>query len=79
MGVNVDQIKLLPDKLVSQPLGFIFPKGSKLTPAFNAALAAMKADGTLQALQDKWFPQGKTVIQGDQTGPGAYGTPTPTK
>jgi polar amino acid transport system substrate-binding protein len=79
VGVNADQIKLLPEKLVSQPLGFIFPKGSKLVPAFNAALAAMKADGALETLRAKWFPQGKTVIGGDQIGPGAYATPTPTK
>ena len=79
VGVNADQTKLLPDKLVSQPLGFVFPKGSKLVPAFNAALAAMKADGTLTALQAKWFPQGKTVISDSEIGAGAYATPTPTK
>jgi polar amino acid transport system substrate-binding protein len=83
VGVNAEQTRLLPEKLVSQPLGFIFPKGSKLAPSFNAALAAMKADGTLDTLRAKWFPEGKTVIGGDQVGPGAYATPettaTPTK
>jgi polar amino acid transport system substrate-binding protein len=75
VGVNKDQIKLLPDSLVSQELGFVFPKGSKLVEAFNAAIAAMKADGSLDKLAAKWFagPQ----ISGDEIAPGAYGTPTP--
>jgi polar amino acid transport system substrate-binding protein len=77
VGVNADKTKLLPEKLVSQPLGFVFPKGSALVKPFNAALAAMRADGTLDKLGAKWFPQGKTVISGEAIGPGAYGTPTP--
>ncbi|HTP07909.1 MAG TPA: transporter substrate-binding domain-containing protein [Anaerolineae bacterium] len=77
VGVNADKIKLLPESAVSQPLGFIFTKGSPYVAPFNAALAAMRADGTLQKLQDKWFPKGKAVIESDQTGQGAYGTPTP--
>ncbi|HET7376653.1 MAG TPA: transporter substrate-binding domain-containing protein, partial [Anaerolineae bacterium] len=75
VGVNKDSIKLLPDSLVSQQLGFVFPKGSKLVAAFNAALAAMKADGTLDKLAQKWFAA--TPIDQSQIGPGAYGTPTP--
>jgi ABC-type amino acid transport substrate-binding protein len=57
-------------------LGFVFPKGSALVKPFNAALAAMRADGTIEALAKKWFagPQ----ISSDQIGPGAYGDPTPT-
>ncbi|NTU66221.1 MAG: transporter substrate-binding domain-containing protein, partial [Chloroflexi bacterium] len=62
VGVNADKIKLLPESAVSQPLGFIFTKGSDLVAPFNAALTAMRADGTLQKLQDKWFPKGKAVI-----------------
>ncbi len=77
VGVNADKTKLLPEKLVSQPLGFVFPKGSALVKPFNAALAAMRADGTLDKLSAKWFPQGKTVIAGEAIGEGAYGTPTP--
>lgn len=79
-GVNADKLKLL-DGIVSkgQELGFVFPKGSDLVAPVNAALAAMSADGTLQKLQDKWFPQGKQVIESDQIGAGAYGTPEPTK
>lgn len=80
VGVNADKLKLL-DGIVSagQELGFIFPKGSDLVGPVNAALAAMRADGTLQKLQDKWFPQGKQVISYDEVGAGAYGTPEPTK
>ena len=77
VGVNADKIKLLPEKLVGQQLGFIFPKGSKLVASINAALAAMRADGTLDALAKKWF--GGPQISSDQIGPGAYATPTPTK
>ncbi|MFN8597178.1 MAG: transporter substrate-binding domain-containing protein [Anaerolineae bacterium] len=75
VGVNADKIKLLPEKLVGQQLGFVFPKGSELVKPFNAALAAMRADGTLEALAKKWF--GGPQIGSDQIGPGAYGTPTP--
>lgn len=78
VGVNADKTKLLPGSVVSQPLGFIFTPGSELVAAWNAALAAMRADGTLQKLQDKWFPKGKAVIEYEQIGPGAYGEPTPT-
>ena len=77
VGVNADKIKLLPESVISQPLGLIFTKGSAYVAPFNAALAAMRADGTLQKLQDKWFPKGKAVIDYEQIGPGAYGTPTP--
>jgi len=78
VGVNADKIKMLPESAVSQPLGFIFTPGSPYKEPFNAALAAMRADGTLQKLQDKWFPKGKAIIEYDQIGAGAYGaTPTP--
>ena len=47
-------------KVVGQPLGaedfgFIFPKGSALVAPVNAAIEAMRADGTLDALNKKWF------------------------
>lgn len=76
VGVNADKIRLLEGSLVGQQLGFVFPKGSDLVKPFNAALAAMKADGTLAAINKKWF--GGTTISADQIGPGAYAaTPTP--
>lgn len=55
VGVNADQIRLLPGFLVGQELGFIFPKGSDLVAPFNAALKSMREDGTLQKINDKWF------------------------
>ncbi len=75
VGVNADKIKLLPDSLVSQQLGFVFPKGSKLVAAFNAGIVALNADGTLKTLAAKWFASSQ--IGSDQIAPGAYGTPTP--
>lgn len=53
--VNAGKVKLLPDVIVKQQLGFIFPKGSELVQPVNAALAAMRADGTLDKLSAKWF------------------------
>jgi len=55
VAVNPGKIKLLPDILVKDQLGFIFPKGSKLVGPFNIALAAMRKDGTLDKLAQKWF------------------------
>jgi polar amino acid transport system substrate-binding protein len=77
VGVNADKVKLLDGALTGQQLGFIFKKGSNLVEPFNQALEAMRADGTLDALRTKWFPEGKAVIEYEQIGPGAYGDPTP--
>lgn len=73
VGVNADKIKLLPEKLVSQDLGYIFPKGSALVAPFNAAIESMRSDGTLDALAKKWF--GGPQISPNEIGPGAYATP----
>lgn len=48
-------IKIVGAPLASSDFGFIFPKGSDLVAPVNAALASMKADGTLDALNQKWF------------------------
>jgi polar amino acid transport system substrate-binding protein len=37
-----------------EQLAFVFPPGSELIEAVNAALASMKADGTLDTLNKKW-------------------------
>ncbi|HKZ24766.1 MAG TPA: ABC transporter substrate-binding protein [Acidimicrobiia bacterium] len=55
VGESADQTKLLEGSLQSDQLGFIFPKGSDLLAPFNAAIAAMKADGRLQEINDQWF------------------------
>lgn len=49
------QLKVIGGPLGSEDFGFIFPKGSDLVPAFNAAIASMQADGTIDALNTEWF------------------------
>lgn len=48
-------LKLIGDPLGTEDFGFIFPKGSDLVAPINAAIASMRADGTLEALTTKWF------------------------
>jgi len=48
-------LKIIGEPLGSEEFGFIFPKGSDLVAPINAAIAAMRADGTLDALNTKWF------------------------
>ncbi len=48
-------LKVVGEKLGSEDFGFIFPKGSELTAPINAAIADMRDDGTLDALNRKWF------------------------
>ena len=55
IGANAEQIKLVGESLSSDELGFIFPKGSDLVEPINAALAEMQANGTLDALAEKYF------------------------
>ncbi|QDZ01706.1 transporter substrate-binding domain-containing protein [Nitratireductor mangrovi] len=49
------KLKVIGGPLGSEDFGFIFPKGSDLVAPINAAIAAMKEDGTLDALNKKWF------------------------
>ena len=49
------KLKLVGGPLGSEDFGFIFPKGSDLVKPVNAAIAALKADGTFDALNKKWF------------------------
>ncbi|MEP3668277.1 MAG: transporter substrate-binding domain-containing protein, partial [Roseibium sp.] len=46
---------LIGEPMGSEDFGFIFPKGSDLIDPFNAAIASMRADGTLDALNQTWF------------------------
>lgn len=48
-------LKIIGETLGTEDFGFIFPKGSDLVEPMNAAIAAMSADGTLDALNKKWF------------------------
>jgi polar amino acid transport system substrate-binding protein len=49
------KLKLVGEPLGTEDFGFIFPKGSELVAPINAGIAALKADGTLDALNKKWF------------------------
>lgn len=48
-------LKIVGDKLGVEDFGFIFAKGSDLVGPINAGIAAMKADGSIDALNKKWF------------------------
>lgn len=49
------KLKLIGDPLQAEEFGFIFPKGSDLVAPMNAGIAALKADGTLDKITQKWF------------------------
>jgi polar amino acid transport system substrate-binding protein len=49
------KLKVIGGPLGSEDFGFIFQKGSDLVAPINAAIASMKADGTLDTLSKKWF------------------------
>lgn len=48
-------LKIIGSPLGTEDFGFIFPKGSDLVAPVNAAIAAMKEDGTIEALNTRWF------------------------
>ncbi|UJW75398.1 transporter substrate-binding domain-containing protein [Rhizobium sp. SL42] len=48
-------LKVVGGALGAEDFGFIYPKGSDLVQPINAAIAALKADGTFDALNKKWF------------------------
>ncbi len=76
IGENSDQVKLVGAPLsAGDQLAFIFPKGSDLVAPVNQALDAMAADGTLDALNVKYF--GASFSPPTNLGGGAYSTATP--
>ncbi len=48
-------LKVVGEPLGTEDFGFIFPKGSDLVAPVNAAIADLKADGTFDTLNKKWF------------------------
>ncbi|MFQ5435888.1 MAG: substrate-binding periplasmic protein, partial [Anaerolineae bacterium] len=72
VGVNADALKLVGESLSSDQLGFIYTKGSELVEPFNAALAELTANGTLEELAAKYFSDAFKITY-DDIGPGAYG------
>jgi polar amino acid transport system substrate-binding protein len=65
VGVNADQIKAIDDGLQSDPLGFIFPKGSDLVGPVNQAIQVMKDDGTMEELGIKFFTDAFVITYDD--------------
>ena len=55
VDANPGVFKLTGEPMGTEDFGFIFPKGSDLVAPINAAIAALKADGTFDALNKKWF------------------------
>lgn len=48
-------LKVVGEPMGAEDFGFIFPKGSDLVEPVNAAIESMRADGTLDALSQRWF------------------------
>ena len=48
-------LKISGEPLGTEDFGFIFPRGSELVEPINAAIADMASDGTLDALNTRWF------------------------
>jgi polar amino acid transport system substrate-binding protein len=57
------KLKLIGEPLQAEDFGFIFPKGSDLVAPINAGIAALKADGTLDKITQKWFVDYKPAAQ----------------
>jgi polar amino acid transport system substrate-binding protein len=55
VDANPSVFKLTGEAMGTEDFGFIFPQGSDLVAPVNAAIAELKADGTLDALNRKWF------------------------
>ncbi|HHY51104.1 MAG TPA: transporter substrate-binding domain-containing protein [Alphaproteobacteria bacterium] len=55
IGADPGAFKTVGEPVGSDQFGFILTPGSDLTGPVNAALAAMRADGTIEALNRKWF------------------------
>lgn len=55
IGANPNALKTIGEPLGSDNFGYIFTPGSDLVEGFNAALASLKEDGTLEELEEYWF------------------------
>ena len=55
VNVSDGALKLIGSPMGAEDFGFIFQKGSDLVGPFDAAIGSMAADGTLDALNQKWF------------------------
>lgn len=48
-------LKIIGKKLGTEDFNFIFPKGSDLVAPFDAAIASIQEDGSIDELNTKWF------------------------
>jgi polar amino acid transport system substrate-binding protein len=64
-GTNADKLELIGPSISSDELGFLYPKGSSLEAPVNKALQAMIDDGTIAALQVKYFGPDFTLTSAD--------------
>lgn len=55
IGASPGAFKVVGEPLGTEHFGFILTPGSDLVAPINAALAQIKADGTMQAIEQKWF------------------------
>ncbi|MBL8965387.1 MAG: transporter substrate-binding domain-containing protein [Spirochaetaceae bacterium] len=55
IGANPGKLKTVGAPIGKDEFGFIFKPGSDLVKPFNAAIEAMRKDGTLERLNTKWF------------------------
>ena len=55
IGADPGVFKTIGEPVGSDEFGFIFTPGSDLVAPVNAAIASMKADGYIDALNRKWF------------------------
>ena len=55
VAASEGKLKIVGSTLGAEDFGFIFPKGSDLVAPINAAIASMKADGRMEALNKAWF------------------------
>ena len=51
-----DEIAMPGQFKTDEQYGVVFEKGNPLKTEVNKAIEAIKADGTLEGLQAKWFP-----------------------
>ena len=55
IGADPGAFKTIGEALGTEEFGFIFTPGSDLVEPINAAIRSMKDDGTIDALNQKWF------------------------
>lgn len=65
VGVNAEELQLVGPSLSSDQLGFIFPQGSDLREPINAAMQALRENGTLEDLAARYFSDAFTITYED--------------